>query len=93
MGDISEARSAVQAAADDAGGVAQEQLRSVDEGLAEIAEGDKTADAGPHPDRLREIERKLSGLADEVEDDRVRDRIEDAQARVGAYRDDIAREE
>lgn len=84
------AREEIQAAADAADGEMQEQLRSIDEGLMELTEGDKVEDDDPpRLDHLAELEEKLDGVADEkaTEPD-VRDGVERARDSIRAYRDE-----
>ena len=92
MSDLSAARTELRAAADDAAAHVREQLHSVDEGLAELVDGEKTEGAGPHLDRLRELEQKLLGLEDEIENDVVRERVDAATDSIAEYRDARARE-
>lgn len=43
-------------------------LRSIDEGIVEITEGDTTPDGTtPNEDRVEELEEKLEGLQDQVD--------------------------
>ena len=93
MSDLSAARTELQAASDDAKAHVREQLHSVDEGLAELVEGEKTDDAEPHLDRLRELEQKLLGLEDEIENDVVRERVDAATDNIAEYRNARARED
>lgn len=93
MSDLSAARTELQAASDDAKAHVREQLQSIDEGLGELVDGEKTNDAGPHLDRLRELEQKLLGLEDEIEDDVVRERVDAAKDTIAEYRDARARED
>jgi hypothetical protein len=93
MSDLSEARTALQRASDRVERQDHEQLLSVDEGLAELVEGEKTSDAGPHLDNLRELEQKLSGLEDEIDDDVASDHVATARERIAEHRDERAREE
>lgn len=64
---LARARTEIERAADDAEGPVREQLQSIDEGLAEIAGGDRTRDEHPHDDRLAELQQKLDGLSDETD--------------------------
>lgn len=89
---LEHAREAVRRAADAADGETREQLKSVEESLAEqmepAAEEDDAAD--PKPDRLAELERKLSGLLGEKEDNPdAQDDIEDAVGALDAYRERV----
>lgn len=66
-GQLAEVRREVQEAAETADAEIREPLLSVDEGLMEMTEGDKTeggdtGNAPIHPDRLAEIEREIEDL-------------------------------
>ncbi|SFS10836.1 hypothetical protein SAMN05216559_3817 [Halomicrobium zhouii] len=82
---IAEARKLVEEASDvtdDA--TVQEQLHSIDEGFAVLADEPDDAVKG---DRLEEVEAKLVGLGDELDDeDRVHHLIENARDHVDAFR-------
>jgi hypothetical protein len=83
---IAEARRLVDEASDvtdDA--TVQEQLRSIDEGLGVLAEEPDDAVKG---DRLEEVEAKLVGLGNELDDDdgRVHHLFENARNHVDAFR-------
>lgn len=93
MSDLSEARDALRRASDRVEREDHEQLLSIEEGLAELVDGEKTGDAGPHLDNLRELEQKLLGLEGEIEDDVASDRVATARERIAAYRDERARDE
>jgi hypothetical protein len=93
MSDLSEVRTAIQRASDRVERQDHEQLRSIDEGITELVEGEKTNDAGPQLDNLRELEQKLSGLEDEIDDDVASDHVATARKRIAEYRDERARKE
>ena len=87
---IDRARESLRTAEESASNQVREQLRSIEEGLDELVGGDKTEDgAGPHPDRIEEIEEKLTGLESET-DGATQDRIEDARDHLLTYRRDHA---
>lgn len=66
--DLAVARRAVQRAAETANDrEARLVLKSVDEGLMEIGDGEKTRDSHAHADRVKELEKKLGGLEEDVE--------------------------
>lgn len=47
----------------------RQQLNSIEEGMFEELDGERTqAEPGPKADRIAELEKKLDGLADEAED-------------------------
>lgn len=80
------ARAEIRHASEHADADVREQLRSIEEGLSELVEGEKTQEGpGPKPERLEELERKLAGLEEQV-DDRTRERIEDARDALFTYR-------
>lgn len=85
---LDRARESLRAAEESASNQVREQLLSIEEGLDELVGGDKTEDgAGPHPDRIEEIEEKLTGLESETEG-ATQDRIEDARDHLLTYRRD-----
>lgn len=69
----------------------REQLESIEEGFEEILGGDKTADTHPHADRLEELEKKLSALADETDGEGHR-HLTTAEALLAGYRRDNSEE-
>ena len=81
---IEEARTLVdEASADTDDATVQEQLHSIDEGLAVLADEPDDAVKG---ERLERVEAKLVGLGDETDDDRVLHLIENARDHVDAFR-------
>ena len=85
---IEEARRLVDTASEDTeDATVREQLHSIDEGLAVVADEPDDAVKG---DRLEEVEAKLVGLGDEVDDDHVLHLIENARNHVDAFRRDKA---
>lgn len=73
-------------AEENAGRTAQEQLQTIDQGIIEETDGDMTqSDPGPKNDRLAELEKKLDGLADEVEEPTA-SHIERALEHLDEYR-------
>lgn len=85
---LDRAHESLRAAEESASNQVREQLLSIEEGLDELVGGDKTEDgAGPHPDRIEEIEEKLTGLESET-DGATQDRIEDARDHLLTYRRD-----
>lgn len=62
------------------------QLSSLDEGVAELGGGDKTADAHVHADRLAELEAKLDDLESET-DGETRRHIQNAAAALRDLRE------
>lgn len=84
---LQQARHSVQAAADAARANIREQLLHVDEGLMEQESGDKTQERTPaEPDALKEIETKLVGLSDQVDDPEARARLQEARTSLDRYR-------
>lgn len=63
-----------------------EQLNSIDEGLKVL--GDEESPDEVRGDRLEEVEEKLVGLGNQVDDESVLRRIEDARDHIDAYRRD-----
>ena len=84
---LERAREALHEASDDAPSQIHEQLDSIDEGLAELIEGDSTESADPHADRIEELEEKLAGLETETEG-ATREHIRDARDHLHDYRRD-----
>lgn len=81
---IEEARRLVDAAATESDEAAvREQLQSVSVGLATVDEEPADATQG---DRFEELEAKLVGLGDEVADEAVRRRVQNARDHIDAYR-------
>lgn len=79
------ARAELDRASETAPDDVQEQLHSLDEGLAELVGGDATQETPPHDDRLRELLKKLDGLGDQV-DGETRSRVEAARELIDDYR-------
>jgi DNA repair ATPase RecN len=69
--DVASAREALHQASDAADGEIQQHINSIDEGLMELAEGDKMTEADADPDRVAELEEKLSALSAEVDDQAI----------------------
>ena len=87
---IEEARRLVAEASEDASERdIHEQLDSIDEGLAVLADEPDDAVKG---DRLEEVEAKLVGLGNEVDDEHVHHLIENARNHVDAFRRDEAQD-
>lgn len=86
MDHLERARANLRRASDHAGGVAQTQLDSLQEGIHEEDERDATRE-GPDStvDRIAEVADKLDGLKDEVEDAETRAYVEDAVEHLRAY--------
>ncbi|WP_224447793.1 DUF7553 family protein [Haloprofundus salilacus] len=84
---IADARAEIRRASEDADGEAREQLLSLDEGLTELA-GDKVENDGPPKEnRVKQVEEKIVGLANELDDDhRAQDRLETARDYLDQYR-------
>ncbi|WP_254546559.1 DUF7553 family protein [Halomarina pelagica] len=70
----------------------REQLRSIDEGLMELVDGDKTTDEPPHPDRLAELEEKLAGLSERADGETSR-HVRTAATLLDEYREERAERE
>lgn len=64
---LDRARNELRKAAESAERAEQEQFHSIDEGLMELVEGDKTQDAPVQSDRLAELEEKLDGLREKTD--------------------------
>lgn len=80
------ARMEIDQASDHADSTVREQLRSIDEGLLELIEGEKTvSDAPPETTELRELESKLAGLEEQT-NEQTRQHIETAREHLLAYR-------
>ena len=62
--DVDAACEELQRANDAADGEVQRHINSIDEGLMELAEGDKITEAEADPDRVAELEEKLAGLSE-----------------------------
>lgn len=89
--DVASAREELQRANDAADGETQRHLNSIDEGLMELAEGDKMTDAEADPDRVAELEEKLAGLSAETDDQAIVSHIENALDHLDAA-DEIGKE-
>ena len=85
--DVDAAREELQRASDAADGEVQRHINSIDEGLMELAEGDKITDAEADPDRLAELEEKLAGLSAETDDQAIVSHIENALDHLDAAAD------
>lgn len=84
--DIEAASERLRRASDDAPSEVREQLRSLAEGLDELAGGGATRATEPSPDRLEEVAEKLHRLQDEAADEETRTAVREATARVLAAR-------
>ena len=89
---LERAREDIQLAADRADRAENEQLKSIDEGLMELTESDKTQDTSIHLDRLAELEKKLGGLQEET-DGEVERHVASAKAALDEARLNRANEE
>jgi hypothetical protein len=85
--DVDAAREELQRASDTADGEVQHHVNSIDEGLMELAEGDKITEAEADPDRVAELEEKLAGLSAETNDQAVVSHIENALDHLDAAAD------
>lgn len=87
MSHLERAREEIQRASDHADGEVQEQLHSVDEGLGELTNGDKTGNGEPEDeaDRFNELEEKLRGLMDESEGE-FEESLRNARDELDMYR-------
>ena len=74
--DVVSAREELHRASDAADGEIQRHINSIDEGLMELAEGDKMTEAEANPDRVAELEEKLAGLSAETDDQAIVSHIE-----------------
>lgn len=83
---LARAREELQSATGDTDRDIKEQIESVDEGLMELAGGDKTKDTPVHLDRIAELEETLGGLREEA-DGETAERIANAEALLGEYRE------
>lgn len=85
---LRQARTEIDQASDHADSTVREQLRSIDEGLLELLEGDKTAsEAPPETAELRELESKLAGLEAQT-NEQTRQHIETAREQLLAYQNE-----
>ncbi len=82
-----EARKELQRASEAADGEIQRHLNSLDEGLMELTESDKTAETEADPERMAELEEKLAGLAAETDDEEIVSHIENALDHLDAAKD------
>ncbi len=85
---LSVARRSIQRASETTDNAAvREQLNSLDEGLMELTEEDKTQDSDPasETDRLTSIEEKLVGLLDETSG-ATETQIEEARDAIDIFR-------
>lgn len=78
MNSVTAAREELQRASEAADGEVQRHLNSLDEGLMELTESDKTAETEADPERVAELEEKLAGLAAETDDEEIVSHIENA---------------
>ena len=69
----------------------KEQLHTLQQGFAEVIEDEEGGGGLPHTDRLKEIEDKLSGLAEETEGETNR-HINTAEALIAGYWRDLTEE-
>ena len=88
---VNAAREELHRASDAADGEIQRHINSIDEGLMELAEGDKMTDAEADPDRVAELEEKLAGLSAETDDQAIVSYIENALDHLDAA-DEIGNE-
>ena len=82
------ARDEIQQASERADGEVRENLRSLDEGLAELTEDGKRGalnELADSADRFEHIEEKLRGLTDET-DDGTEAALQNARDELDAYR-------
>lgn len=85
---LRQARTEIDTASGHADSTIREQLRSIDEGLLELLEGDKTdSEVPPETDELRELESKLAGLEDQT-NEQTQQHIETAREHLLAYRNE-----
>lgn len=85
---LRQARTEVDTASGHADSTVREQLRSIDEGLLELIEGDKTnSETPPETDELRELESKLAGLENQT-NEQTRQHIEIAREHILAYQNE-----
>lgn len=85
---LRQARTEIDQASEHADSTVREQLRSIDEGLLELIEGDKIAsDVPPETAELRELESKLADLEDQT-NEQTRQYIETAREYLLAYRNE-----
>lgn len=86
--DVAAAREELERASDAADGEIQRQLNSIEEGLMELTEGDKVeGEGGVHPERVAELEDKLTGLSAELDDQTIVRHIESALDHLDAATD------
>jgi hypothetical protein len=85
--DVDAAREELQRANDAADGEVQRHINSIDEGLMELAEGNKITEAEADPDRMAELEEKLAGLSAEADDQAIVTHIENALDHLDAAAD------
>ena len=85
MDHLERAREQLRRASDSAGGIVQKQVNSVEEGVFEEGEGDKTQEGPAKVDRIVEMVDKLEGLEDEAEKETTSDRIVDARKHLRTY--------
>lgn len=89
---IDSARRAVRSAAESTEkSHVREQLESIDQGLEALSGTDAPEESAVQGDRLEEIESKLVGL-DETVDDRTTAHLESARDHLDAYRREFARD-
>ncbi|WP_049996145.1 DUF7553 family protein [Halococcus sediminicola] len=80
-------RAELQRASDAADSEIQRHLNFLNEGLMELAEGDKTADTKADRDRVVELEEKLVSLSAEVDDQATVSHIENVLDHLDAAAD------
>lgn len=85
--DVDAACEELQRANDAADGEVQRHINSIDEGLMELAEGDKITEAEADPDRVAELEEKLAGLSAETDDQAIVSHIENVFDHLNAAAD------
>lgn len=87
MSHLDQARTEIQQASEHAESDVRENLLSIDDGLQELAGGDKTAESDLENEegRFTEIEEKLRGLMEETSEE-VEDRLQNARDELDAYR-------
>lgn len=86
MEHLARAREDLRTASNHASGEVQRQLDSIQEGLFEEDEGDKTQDdPGPKVDRITEVVEKLERLEGQVENEPTRDHVGDALEHLREY--------
>jgi hypothetical protein len=89
--EVTAAREELQRASEAADGEVQHHINSIDEGLMELAEGNKMTEAETDPDRVAELEEKLAGLSAETDDQDIVSHIATALSHLDAAEDGLGR--